>query len=664
MSLNRAQSEAVETLGGALLVLAGAGTGKTRVVTYRIARLIRNGVSPSRILAVTFTNKAARELQTRLAELLKNQLAHKTGKPETATFHSLCVRILRRHITRLGYPERFAIYDRGDQESLARQVLREIKVSDAALRPSELLSRISTWKSKGASYEDVIKTSLSAKGHLAAIGYGRYQDMLRTVGAVDFDDLLLVTEELFRKFPDVLLSESGRFDHILVDEYQDTNISQYRIVRDLALPHGNLCVVGDDDQAIYGWRGAEVTHILNFKRDWKNAKVVRLEENYRSTREIVSWANNLIKFNSQRHEKKLIAATAGTQPIIKQCLDGEIEAKFVVNDILSKLKSGRDANDFAVLFRTNDQPRAFEMEFRQAKIPYILIGGQSFFDRKEVRDILSYLKLIDRLGDTASLLRVLNTPHRGIGSATIRRLTEKSIEAKVSTWEMLTRFVSGKEDAGEFGGKTVEAFRLFQSLIMEQKMLLTSAFSVENLQKFVSAIDYGREIERQYQTEKEQSERWESIGEIYNEAAKYIADAAKPTLDDFLDNTAIAGTEFGSGAEKRNRGGHFVTLMTLHAAKGLEFSDVYMVGMEEGILPHYRSVNSGDEFAIDEERRLCYVGVTRARKNLTLSMALNRMKWGNLKPTIPSRFLYEITNQAENPNYRRAIKGEIPKKQK
>jgi DNA helicase-2/ATP-dependent DNA helicase PcrA len=496
------------------------------------------------------------------------------------------------------------------------------------------------------------------------MAYGRYQNMLRTVGAVDFDDLLLVTEELFRKFPDVLATEAGRFDHILVDEYQDTNMSQYRIVRGLALPHGNLCVVGDDDQAIYGWRGAEVTHILNFKRDWKDAKVVRLEDNYRSTREIIDWANNLIRFNSQRHGKKLRSTLSGDAPTIKQCKDSEIEAKFVVNDILARLKAGRNVEDFAVLFRTNDQPRAFEMEFRAAKVPYVLIGGQSFFDRKEIRDVLSYLKVINRPSDGVSLLRVLNTPPRGIGSATVQRLTERANESKVSIWEILSKVGSGADGnlGVEFGAKTVEALQAFRAIILEQRRILSGEFSVESVRAMIDAVGYEREVERQYPNVGERGERWESVGEIINEASKYISEVDEPKLSEFLDNTSVAGNDFGTGADKKGRNRNAVILMTLHAAKGLEFSDVYMVGMEEGLLPHYRSVDSDDVLAVDEERRLCYVGITRARRRLTLTLALNRMKWGKLRPTIPSRFLYEITGQAQNPNYQRAINGENPKR--
>ncbi|MDR0609856.1 MAG: UvrD-helicase domain-containing protein [Planctomycetaceae bacterium] len=660
MTLNTAQSDAVETLNGPLLVLAGAGTGKTRVVTYRIARLIRNGIHPNRILAVTFTNKAAKEMQNRIAELLHNR-NRKTPKPETSTFHSLCVQILRRYITKLGYPQQFAIYDRGDQESVARQVLKEIKVSDAALRPGEMLARISSWKSEGLNPEKAAEKIWSAKDHLTWLAYERYQNALRTLGAVDFDDLLLVTEELFRKYPETLKMEAGRFDHLLVDEYQDTNMSQYRIVKGLALPHRNLCVVGDDDQAIYGWRGADVKHILSFQRDWPDAKIVRLEENYRSTKQIIDWANRLIVFNKHRHGKKLLSPLSGEQPNILQCKDSETEAKTVVSKIKERLVSAkRQPRDIAILFRTNDQPRAFEMELRNAKIPYVLIGGQSFFDRKEVRDVLSYLKVLNHPKDDISLLRILNTPPRGIGTTTIQKLTATAVSQKIPLWDLLG---TGAGAVTEFQDKTSDALHSFRALIEEQRNNLCRHFTVQNLKNFLSVIDYEREINRQYQDPNERSNRWDSVGEVLNAAAEYINDTEKPVLQDFLDNTSLAGSDFGS-EKKRGLGQNAVTLMTLHAAKGLEFPEVFMVGLEEGILPHHRSVNDDDVFAVDEERRLCYVGITRAKQRLTLTLALQRMKWGKMHPTIPSRFLYEITGQAENPNYFRAIDGEPPQRKK
>ena len=381
MALNEAQRAAVETLTGPLLVLAGAGTGKTRVVTYRIARLIQSGVEPDRILAVTFTNKAAREMLERVSALLPQRADKK--KPEISTFHSLCVRILRRNIHRLGFPNQFSIYDRGDQESVARQTLQTIKLTSGTLRPGDLLNKISDWKSSGLRPVEALNSARDTKEYLCATAYSRYQARMRDLGAVDFDDILLLTEDLFAEFPDVLTEEADRFDRILVDEYQDTNMSQYRIISGLAAPHRNLCVVGDDDQAIYGWRGAEVRHILNFKRDWPDARTIRLEENYRSTAQILGWANRLIDFNSYRHAKKLRSVVQGDSPRILQCKTGEQEAKTVVASIKQRLaQTKRSPRDFAILFRTNEQPRAFEMELREAKIPYTVVGGQSFFDRK------------------------------------------------------------------------------------------------------------------------------------------------------------------------------------------------------------------------------------------------------------------------------------------
>ena len=654
MTLNAAQSNAVNTLRGPLLVLAGAGTGKTRVVTFRIANLIRHGIKPSRILAVTFTKKAAGEMRERIAGLLKTK---NKDKPEISTFHSLCCRILRTHITKLGYPQRFAIYDRGDQESIARQVLKEIRI-DAALKPGDLLAKISSWKSSGLGPEAAAEAAWNGKDHLAALAYRKYQTTLKTLGAVDFDDLLLVTEELFSRYSGVLQEESKRFDHILVDEYQDTNMSQYRIVKGLALPHRNLCVVGDDDQAIYGWRGAEVTHILNFKKDWPEAKTVRLEENYRSTKPIIDWANRLIVFNKHRHDKQLVSTLPGETPHIMEWKDGETEAQWVVDDIKKRLAGGkRKPGDFAILFRTNDQPRVFEMELRTAKIPYTLIGGQSFFDRKEVRDVLAYLKAINRPQDEVSLLRILNTPPRGIGQTTVQKLTEAAVSQNTPLWEALANC----DLWSQYDQRSVEALNSFRSMMTEQRRIFRTEFTVQNLKNLLSAVDYEREINRMYQEQNERSARWDSVGEVINAAAEYIKNAAEdakpPKLWEFLDNTSLADAHFSSD-EKKGLGPNAVVLMTLHAAKGLEFPEVYMVGMEEGTLPHHRSVSDEDVLAVDEERRLCYVGMTRAKRRLTLTRAVARMKWGKLRPTIPSRFLYEITGQAENPNYRRVIAGE------
>src|SRR3954470_13721977 len=435
MSLNPAQQDAVQTLAGPLLVLAGAGSGKTRVVTFRIANLIKHRTPPERILAVTFTNKAATEMQERVFGLIGKL----KERPQISTFHAHCVRVLRRHARKLGYPERFAIYDRGDQESLARGVLREIRVPGELLRPGDLLYQISRWKTASIRPPEAATGATSDKDHLAAMGYRRYQKSLQTAGAVDFDDLLLLTEELFQKHAAVRREEAALFDHLLVDEYQDTNGSQYRIIKGLAAEHRNLCVVGDDDQSIYGWRGADVQHILRFSRDWPDAKVIRLEFNYRSTAAILEIANRLITYNKQRHEKVLQAARAGGEPPrILQYNNETDEARETVADIRRCIEADHlQPRDFAILFRTNEQPRAFETELRKAKVPYVILGSQSFFDRKEVKDILAYLRVIDSPRDEVSLLRIINNPPRGIGQKTVEGLLKEAVGQGKPIWEVL-----------------------------------------------------------------------------------------------------------------------------------------------------------------------------------------------------------------------------------
>ena len=652
MDLNPAQLEAVTTLSGPLLVLAGAGTGKTRVVTYRIARLIKRRTKPQRILAVTFTNKAATEMQQRAAELIGRRTKE---KPEISTFHSLCVRVLRRQIRRLGYPDTFAIYDRSDQENVARNVLREIKVPSTALRPGDLLNIIGRWKTASVRPDEAARTAATDREHLASAAYRRYQKSLKAAGAVDFDDLLLLTEELFRRFPNVRRQEAARFDHVLVDEYQDTNASQYRIVKALAGEHRNLCVVGDDDQSIYGWRGAEVTHILSFQKDWPDAKIVRLETNYRSTREILAWANRLIQFNRQRHDKVLRATRRGAKPQILQLKDEELEAETVVERIRSRIDAKRRrAGDFAILFRTNEQPRAFEMELRRTKVPYVLVGGQSFYDRKEVRDVLAYLKLLVNPRDEIALLRVINTPPRGIGQTTVTRMLENAVAAGRPVWDVATR--ASKLDF--VPPAALQGLDDLRALVRQSRDELKRKPMVDVVVGLLHRIGYREELARLYPKADEQQARWEAVEEAVNALGSYSRRAAKPTLAGFLQEITLALSDNDRQSEsplERNA----VALMTLHSAKGLEFPEVYMVGMEEGLLPHRRSVEA-DGSAIDEERRLCYVGITRAERQLTLTLSLSRQKWGKARPTLPSRFLYEITGQADNPNYAAAVQGKPP----
>jgi DNA helicase-2/ATP-dependent DNA helicase PcrA len=560
-----------------------------------------------------------------------------------STFHAHCVKVLRRHIRRLGYPERFAIYDRGDQESLARNALREIRVPSESLRPGDLISLVSSWKSRSVTPAQAVRLANTDKEHLAAMGYRRYQQALKNAGAVDFDDLLLCTEELFHRFPDVRRAEAALFDHLLVDEYQDTNGSQYRIVKALAADHRNLCVVGDDDQSIYGWRGAEVEHILHFTRDWPEATVVRLEDNYRSTAEILEVANRLIRFNRTRHDKVLRASRLnGDKPKVHQWPDENAEAKETVDEIRRLLGRGElEPRDFAILFRTNEQTRAFETELRRAKLPYVLLGGMSFFDRKEVRDVLAYLKLLAAPQDEVSLLRIINLPPRGIGTKTVESLMQHAVAQGQNLWHVLN------DSAGSAAAHP--PVRAFTQLIHEFRQRLEQAPQglSQLTHELIGRINYEGELRRLYPDENERQSRWDAVQEVVNAVAAYEGKAARPTLDGFLDEVALGGPDFSNEKEKQLQRNALV-LMTLHSAKGLEFPHVYMVGMEEGILPHYRSLGErGDD--VDEERRLCYVGVTRAQDRLTLSFPLTRMKWGKARDTIPSRFLFELTGQADNP---------------
>ncbi len=665
--LNPPQLDAVRTLKGPLLVLAGAGTGKTRVVTYRIAQLIRNGTKPDRILAVTFTKKAAGEMQQRASELLSRlakgpargakptprSRSRKTDdapiRPEISTFHSLCVRILRRNIQRLGFPQKFVICDRNEQESQARAALRELRAPTAALSPGDMLAAIGRWKTGAMRPADAEGAADGERDQLAAAAYRRYQNNLKNMGAVDFDDLLLHTEELLSKFPDVREAEAKRFDQILVDEYQDTNRSQYAIVKALAGGHRNLCVVGDDDQSIYGWRGAEVTHILRFKHDWPEAKIVRLEDNYRSSAAILHYANTLIAFNQDRHEKTLRPAKeGGTRPVILQCKDEMEEAQKVIGDIQHQIAEGQaQPRDYAILCRTNEQPRSFETELRRANVPYVLIGGMSFFDRREVRDILAYLKIIDNPRDEPSLRRIINQPPRGIGDAAQKRLLDEAVAHGQLLWEALPNALA----VDGIDAKTADNVKRFRYMIEEFAAQQEELGIAKFIQHVINKTGYRESLAVTYPDATERETRIASLEEIINAAASYENHRrakSSPSLSGFLDDIMLNERE-DSDEKDSQLSRNAVALMTLHSAKGLEFPRVYLVGMEEGILPHKRSVSSETEAAIDEERRLCYVGVTRAQDQLTLSFALTRRKWGKPRKTTPSRFLYEMTGQANNP---------------
>ena len=644
--LNPAQLSAVRATQGPVLVLAGAGSGKTRVITFRIAYLIQQGVSPDKILAVTFTNKAAREMQQRTEELLKRTTrpSSKTGKgkkppqPHVSTFHSLCVGILRQDIESLGYRKRFTIYDRSDQEGAARKALRDIHCPTTALRPSDLLWRIGDWKREGLRAEAAGDTAYDEKDTLAALAYTKYELALKAANAVDFDDLLLCTEELFREHPDVLARHQERFDYVMVDEYQDTNATQYRIISSLVAQHGNLCVVGDDDQSIYGWRGARMENILEFDREFPDATIVRLEENYRCRPQILDLANRLILNNTERREKTLKAARApGVPPRFLEIDDEVDEATYIAREIRAAVDSDRFRyKDVAILFRTNEQPRLFEQELRANKVPYVLIGGQSFFDRREGRDMISYLKVIANPDDELSLLRIINRPARGIGDGTVSKLLGRAVEAGKSLWHVLPQATV----AGDIPQKGAENIERFRTMIEQYRKPMAQGRLSEQLTRLLTEINYKNEIERQYKTPLERVSRWSSVEELVNATSQYERGADQPTLDGFLEEIALTNNEDETDKDEQLKK-NAVALIPLHSAKGLEFPVVFLVGMEEGLLPHERSIQDGHR-AICEERRLAYVGVTRAKDFLTLSWAKHRTKWGKRRKTKTSRFLTEM----------------------
>jgi DNA helicase-2/ATP-dependent DNA helicase PcrA len=632
--LNPPQREAVSTLSGPLLVLAGAGTGKTRVITYRMANLIANGTRADRILSVTFTNKAAKEMRHRTTQLLSRGAKI---KPLVTTFHSWCVRVLREDIESLGYPKQFTIYDRSDQESAARRALRDIRVGEKSMRPGDLINRISRWKMAGITEDragDYVESDFDS---LASMAYRKYQQQLRGSGAVDFDDLLLLTVRLFQTDEDVLRKHQSKFDHVQIDEYQDTNGVQFDLMAHLVAGHNNICVVGDDDQSIYGWRGAEVEHILNFGGHFPGTKTVRLESNYRCTDQIIDFANRLVRHNRNRHDKKLIAHKHQGAPVRMLAFEDEtLEAEHVVSEIqylTSEL--GVRPGDVAILFRTNEQPRLFEAEMRRLKVPYRLFGGQSFFDRKEIRDVLSYLKVLASPIDESSLLRIINTPARGIGNSTTEKLVALAVERGTQLWEVIP-------DAAQAGKVPARAaVTAFRQLLgrYSTEMQSNPRNMADIASRLLKEIRYDDEIDRQYKDTAQQEQRRAVVEDLVNSMGQFVERESDPTLVGFLETTALMDRD-EEPTEDNNS--NQVSLMTLHSAKGLEFPRVYLVGMEENLLPHKRSVESGLEKDISEERRLAYVGVTRAMDHLTLTRAKSRMKWGKRREAVASRFLFEM----------------------
>jgi DNA helicase-2/ATP-dependent DNA helicase PcrA len=630
--LNPQQRAAVEQTEGPLLILAGAGSGKTRVITYRIAYLIEaKGVPPESILAVTFTNKAADQMKERVAKLLGGRVELRPGAPHLSTFHSFCVSVLRRHIERLGYSRDFSIYDEDDQQRVMKTCIQELGLSEQVASPRSVLSQISYAKNRGITPEEMYEKAMVTGMEKVASLFERYEQKLRQANALDFDDLLLKTVDLFYEAPEVCEAYNRRFHYVLVDEYQDTNRTQYDLIRQLTLLDQNLCVVGDEDQSIYRWRGADIQNILSFERDYPQARIFRLERNYRSTQTILDAATAVVSRNVARKGKKLWTDRAGGEHIgLYEAWDNEQEAEFVVGEIARGLPQDAEGS-FAVLYRTNAQSRVLEEALRRQGIDYRLVGGFSFYARAEVRDALAYARLASNPRDSAAFLRIVNTPPRGIGDATLGALQATARGQRLTLWEALEQELAARRLPAR-ALKALEGFHaLLKDLIDDRKRLRMGQF-------FKGILDRTRYVEILRQENlPESQDRIENLQELVNAAAE--AEERGITLAEFLDHAALVSD--ADDYDERAR----VTLMTLHSAKGLEFDVVFLVGMEEGLFPHKLSLN--DEAGLEEERRLCYVGMTRARNRLLLSWARQRRAYGrdSFEGSRRSRFLDEVPRE-------------------
>jgi DNA helicase-2/ATP-dependent DNA helicase PcrA len=630
--LNTDQHRAVVTTEGPLLVLAGAGTGKTRVITIRTAHLMNEGIAPENILLVTFTNKAAREMRERLRKLC----GEKAKEVTCGTFHSFCIRLIREHHEKLGLPESFGICDSSDQLNAIKAQLRELRIAETSVNPRAAQSRISLYKNSMILPEDAFKEAEDDYDIMIARCYEKYQEYLRRSRVVDFDDFLLYTHALLRDNKDVRLKLEKQFKYVMIDEYQDTNTPQYEIIHAIVKNHRNICVVGDDDQSIYGWRGADIQKILGFEKDFPGAGKVYLGTNYRSTQEIIDAANMVIKNNSARHEKELRSAYGSGESVsILRVEDETHEASHICGDIRHQIGLEQaHYRDFAILCRTAQQPRTFETELRSANIPYKLVGGQSFFDRKEVRDILSYLRVIDNPADETSFLRIVNTPPRGIGKGTIDKILAKATEEGKGAYAVFKE----SHAANELAAAASKGFsRLSDALRAAYISVQASEDLVATLRKLISDIDYQQEVARCYPDPDTAQVRWAGVDEILNFAENYQRKNGTADLNGFLQEMML------DESDNDDDDSNVVTLMTLHAAKGLEFRNVYLVGLEEGLLPHKRSAIDGN---IEEERRLMYVGVTRAQRLLLMTFCTARAKFGKLQACHPSRFLFEMKGKA------------------
>ncbi len=625
--LNQEQRTAAETLEGPVLILAGAGSGKTRALTYRLANLIDHGVPAYDILALTFTNKAAREMKNRVAQLIGEDAAESAW---ISTFHSSCARILRRDIEKLGYSRSFVIFDDDDQGRVLKEIYKQLNVDDAFLPIREVRGKIGDAKNKMMTPDEWFsKSSRDRRNSLIHDIMTVYEEKMKSLNALDFDDLLLKTLELFADHPPVLDAYRRRFRYVMVDEYQDTNKAQYELVRLLTAESRNLCVVGDDDQSIYGWRGADIRNILDFEKDYPDAKVIKLEQNYRSTANILDAANQVIVHNEGRKDKKLWTDHSEGEKIRVYCAEDEHdESMWIVRQISDLHRMGEDYGKAAILYRTNAQSRIPEEMMMRSGIPYKVFGGQKFYERKEIKDILAYLRVIVNPADDISLARIINVPKRAIGDATVQILTEDAARKGIPLFSSLIQLPDG---LGTRAKTNVTAFFRMMTLLSAMKESM-------GLEEFVDTLIDKTGLEQQYIQEntEEARDRLENMNEFRNSLHEYSENTEDATLEGYLENVALV-TDLD---REENGGSSYVTMMTLHSAKGLEFDNVFIPGMEENLFPSIRSMT--DENRLEEERRLMYVGITRARVRLYLSYASERMMYNQYNHNAPSRFLEEI----------------------
>lgn len=634
-TLNAEQREAVFHTEGPLLILAGAGSGKTRVLTHRIAYLIEEkGINPWNILAITFTNKAAGEMRERVDDIV----GFGSESIWVSTFHSTCVRILRRHIDRLGYDNNFTIYDSDDQKTLMKDVCKLLQIDTKTYRERTILSAISSAKDEMVTPEEY---ELNAYGDFSkkkiAEAYKEYERQLKANNALDFDDLLVKTVQLFQTQPEILEYYQDRFRYIMVDEYQDTNTVQFKLISLLAAKYKNLCVVGDDDQSIYKFRGANIQNILSFEKEFEDTKVIKLEQNYRSTSTILDAANAVIKNNVGRKAKSLWTENGEGEKIqFRQFDTAYDEAEYIVGDIRERVDNGKAAYcDHAVLYRTNAQSRLFEEKMITANIPYKIVGGVNFYARKEIKDLLAYLKTIDNGKDDLAVRRIINVPKRGIGLTTVNRITEAAQQRGISFYEALC-----SADLVPGLGRSISKLESFAAMIEYFRKEAEHLSITELMEEILTETGYVEELKAE--GEEEAEARLQNIDEFLNKIAAYEESCEEelPTLSGFLEEVALV-----ADIDSLDEESDYVVLMTLHSAKGLEFPYVYLAGMEDGIFPSYMTITADDPTEIEEERRLCYVGITRAKKELAMTCARRRMIRGETQYNKMSRFLKEVPPQ-------------------